>query len=73
MKLLVTAVLAMSLVGCTGSTQLGPCIGINDTENPKLEYNYSAWNIALGAIFSETIVVPLVVVFADLKCPVSAR
>jgi hypothetical protein len=73
MKFLIASILALSLVGCTGRTQLGECIGINDHENPKLEYNYSAWNIALGALFSETIVVPLVVVFADLKCPVATR
>lgn len=73
MKFVVASVLALMLTGCTSSTPLGPCIGINDQENEKLQYSYSAWNVAMGAVFSETIVVPLVVVFAELKCPVSTR
>jgi len=73
MKLFLAAMILCMTVGCTSKTKYGPCIGINDQENAKLQYSYSAWNVAMGAIFSETIVVPLVVVFAELKCPVSAR
>ena len=74
MKKLVTALLAASLLaGCTSSTQYGRCIGVNDNENPKLEYDVSAWNAFLGVIFVETIIVPLVVIFDKAKCPVGPK
>ena len=69
-KLAISLILVALLAGCTSSTNLGKCISINDKEQPGLVYKYNLWNIFLGFIFSETLIVPLVVVFGDyLKCP----
>lgn len=62
--------MVLVMAGCTSSTQYGDCIGINDQSNPNLHYKYSAWNIFLGIFFFETVFVPAIVIFDDLKCPV---
>lgn len=58
------------LAGCQSKTDFGSCIGINDKKNPKVEYRYSTQNIVIGIIFSETIIVPVVVVLDSLECPI---
>lgn len=73
--LLCSAVLALSLLtsACTTRTRYGDCIGVGDNPEPQLNYRFSAWNIAVGVVFSETIVVPIIVVVDELKCPVSKK
>jgi PBP1b-binding outer membrane lipoprotein LpoB len=74
MKKLITALLlALLLSGCESSTDLGACIGINDSENPKLVYKYSVQNIVVGALLVETIFVPIIVVLNEIKCPVDKK
>ena len=73
MKFVIASLLALSLVGCAGRTEYGECIGIDGHENPKYEYNYSVRNVVIGTIFFETIIVPAIVVFSELKCPVGTR
>ena len=73
MKFVIASLLALSLVGCAGRTEYGECIGIDGKENPKYEYNYSVRNVVIGTIFAETLVVPLVVLFSELKCPIGTR
>ena len=70
MKKILALVGLLALAGCEGSTQYGSCIGVGSTEQPKLRYDYSARNIVLAVIFSETLFVPLVVVLCDAQCPV---
>ena len=74
-NLLMTLVLAMSFVGCTSSTVHGPCIGLisQDERDPELHYKYSIVNIVLAVVFSETLVVPLIVILDNLECPVGVR
>lgn len=73
-KLMIAFLLLMTLVtGCSSSNKYGKCVGLNGKEDPKLQYEYNAWNMALGFIFLETLVVPLVVVLDDLKCPVGSN
>jgi hypothetical protein len=72
MKYLVS-ILMLALVGCTSATPHGKCIGINDKEDPKLEYKYSGWNIGVGIVFAEMIIPPIVVILDELKCPVGAK
>jgi hypothetical protein len=69
------AVLALMalLAGCENSTKYGDCIGIGDEEQHNLHYRVSGLNVVMGVIFSETIVVPAVVLFSDLKCPTGVR
>jgi hypothetical protein len=69
-KNILAAVAAITLLGgCTRSTQYGECIGVLGKETPDMRYDYSVKNAILGVIFSETIIVPAIVIFDDVKCP----
>lgn len=74
LKKIIPLLLATFLfTACTSSTKHGECIGALSTPDPTLRYEYDLGNIILAVIFSETIVVPLIVVFDDLKCPVGEK
>lgn len=73
MKHLIIALLLVSAVGCSTSTKYGDCVGLMDTKDKSLNYETSIWNIAVGFIFSETLIVPVMVVAKQLECPVSKR
>lgn len=73
MKKLFIVMLAVALAGCTSQTEYGRCIGVMQDKNPKLEYELSIWNTAMAIIFSETIVVPVVVVANQYQCPVGVK
>jgi hypothetical protein len=72
-KTIATALMLMLLAGCTSRTGYGECIGAFDDKQPDLQYKVSGWNLALAIIFSETIVVPVVVVASETSCPVAAK
>lgn len=61
------------LAGCATQTEYGSCVGINGDQDPKLKYEYSAWNIAMGVLFIELIIPPIFVVMDELKCPVGEK
>lgn len=65
--ILVTALLA--LTSCTTRTSAGQCVGLADTKVPGLKYELSYWNIFMAALFSETIIIPIIVVAKHLECP----
>ena len=65
--------LMLTLASCSSSNDLGKCVGLNGHEDPKLNYEYSAWNIGVGIVFSELIVPPIIVALDELKCPVSKK
>lgn len=69
-KLLVLIVAAVLLGGCTTRTEYGECIGLGESGQKDLHYKLSAWNLAMGVIFVETLVVPVVVAANELSCPV---
>lgn len=69
-KILCVALMMTMLVGCTSKTQYGHCIGITEKENATLHYKVSAWNVFLAIIFSETIIVPVLVLADEVSCPV---
>jgi uncharacterized lipoprotein len=70
MKKIALALLALALLaGCTSKTEYGQCIGAFDDKRPELHYKLSGWNVAMAVIFSETIVVPIVVVADETLCP----
>ena len=71
MKKFLIACLLLS--GCTQSTLHGPCVGVVDAKDPNLTYTLSYWNVAMGFIFSGTIIVPAIVVLKDLECPTGAK
>jgi len=60
-------------VSCTSGTKYGTCIGAFEDEDPKLIYAASVKNIVLAVIFSETIIVPAVVIISKTACPVGKR
>jgi hypothetical protein len=70
MKTLVAAFILACLVGCTDTTAFGACVGISDQPNPALLYKPSVRNIVIAIIFSETIIVPVVVIVNQLNCPI---
>lgn len=61
--------LALAVSGCTTRTSGGECIGIADDKVPGVQYKVSVWNVIVGLLFIETIVVPVVVVADELMCP----
>lgn len=72
MKKAITAALLLALLaGCTTRTEHGECIGAFDDKKPGVEYKLSGWNLFLAIVFSETIVVPVVVVADEFRCPVA--
>lgn len=68
-KVLAICLIATLLVGCTSSTQFGPCVGFAEQQNPKLTYKVSGWNLAMGIIFFELIVPPIIVATDETLCP----
>ncbi len=68
--LLIAVTLMFTATGCTDRVKCGVCIGISDVDKPGVTYKYNAFNIALAIIFMETIIVPIIVVLDDLKCPI---
>ena len=68
-KIIAILLVAASLSGCTSSNQFGECIGVFDDGAPGVRYTTSGWNVAMAIIFSETIIVPAVVIASEIKCP----
>lgn len=72
MKLILISILLLS-AGCTSSNEYGPCVGIGADRDPKLSYRLSAWNIAMGVIFVEFLVPPIMVAAEQAYCPVGLK
>ena len=73
MKKLTIIVLMLSASACTSKTEHGRCIGLNGDEDPKLKYEYSAWNIGMGIFFSSLVIPTIYVALDQLKCPVGTK
>lgn len=74
MKRIALLALILALVGCTSRTEFGECVGIDDSERkPELVYKLSKWNLFLGALFIQTLVVPIVVAAEQTYCPVAKQ
>lgn len=61
--------LALAVSGCTTHTSGGECVGLLDDKVPGVKYELSVWNVVMAVVFSETVIVPVVVVASDLQCP----
>jgi hypothetical protein len=72
-RIILAALVAAAVAGCTSRTDFGECIGLADDKNPALVYKLSTWNLVMGAIFFKTIVVPVVVAVDQTYCPVAKR
>jgi len=74
MKYLAAILVACSLVsGCRSETEYGKCVGIDDKQDPKLEYKLSVRNTVLGIFFVETVIVPVLVLVDETYCPVGNK
>jgi uncharacterized protein YceK len=69
-KILAALMIAALLAGCTSSNEYGECIGAFDDKKAGVEYKLSIWNTAMAVIFVETVVVPVVVIANQARCPV---
>ena len=65
--------LAFALAACTSRTEHGECIGAFDDPDPRLVYRTSARNVAMAVIFVETVVVPIIVVATETRCPTARK
>lgn len=73
-KLLTIFLAALLLSGCAASTEFGPCVGISNAEqNPNFVYDISVRNVIVGVIFSETVIVPVIVILKEFQCPVGKK
>lgn len=62
--------LSLLLTGCTSKTEHGSCVGVTEDKKPYLVYKPAIWNIVVGMIFFETILIPTYVVLYEFQCPV---
>jgi hypothetical protein len=69
-KIITLLALAFTMSGCVSHTSGGECIGALDDKVPGVQYKISGRNVLIALLFSETIVIPVVVVLTDLQCPV---
>jgi hypothetical protein len=68
-NVIMTLVLAATLSGCANSTKYGECIGLWTDKDPALKYELSYWNVFVGILFGETVIVPIVVAGTNAMCP----
>lgn len=75
MKTVAAILLALFVTACTERTQLGECYGILNDEEKRddLVYRANSWNVILGVVFFETVIVPVVVFGWETKCPTSRK
>ena len=82
MGTIVKSMLALTLAACAAGCNESKvvdgkevqCVGLDSAnENTKYAYRLDTWNVVLAVVFSETIVVPVIVVLDDLYCPVALK
>lgn len=69
----VVVLMLLMLAGCESRTKYGECIGAFAEKDPSLEYEMSVQNAIVAVMFSETIVVPAVMVLDQYRCPVAVK
>ena len=74
-KAIVAMLLALALftTGCRSHTEYGECIGVGDEPEPELVYRVDVRNAVLGILFFETIVVPVIWLADEFKCPIARK
>ncbi len=75
MKCICIFLMCLTLMACTTKTKYGECYGLrnNIPPNQSLQYEVSWWNIAMGIILMETLVVPLNVAGWNFYCPTGTK
>jgi len=70
---LIALMMLVSLSGCKLNTDVGPCVGMLDKDDPEMVYELAGWNVAGAVIFSASVVIPAIVVLKAYKCPVRKK
>ena len=73
-NLCVLCLLLILSYSCTKKTEFGRCVGVSkDGADSSLNYEANTKNLVLGVLFSETIVVPILVLTDYFYCPISEK
>lgn len=73
MRTIAAILLCVAIAGCTSRNEFGPCIGAFDDKDPHIIYKVSGWNLAMGLIFIEMILPPILVVTDETFCPIGKK
>ena len=79
MKLLSVLMLLVLLTSCGSPLQVDgktyECLGVHERSEKlsNLEYEIVTGNIVLDIVFSETIVVPAILLLTEFECPVKVK
>lgn len=73
MKLAALGLCLAFLTGCENSNIYGDCVGFGSEGDPALVYETSVRNAVISIFFVETLIVPVVWVTSDAKCPVRKK
>lgn len=65
--------LALTLNGCTSTTDFGECIGMFDDRNPQLTYKLSGWNAFISIATMGLIVPPVLWMKNSTFCPTGIK
>ena len=71
--ILFALVLTLTAQACKTESATGPCVGLADEKDDGIKYELSYRNLWLALIFSETLIVPFVVITKQLECPVEVK
>jgi hypothetical protein len=66
-------ILCLFIMGCTSSTEFGPCVGIGEDRDTSLVYKISAMNLFWGIIGFSLVAPPIIVVVDETFCPVGRK
>lgn len=72
-RVLFLLLVLVTVASCRGSTDYGECIGIADDGDPHLRYGMSTRNAIVSILLVETVVVPVVWLSTDARCPIARR
>lgn len=82
-KLILATLIACSMLAGCGEDDRKTIDGITygpyglfnaaDDKNPNIQYDLSGWNLFLGVIFSETLIVPIYIFGFDIMVPVGKK
>ena len=64
---------SLTFVGCSGSNQVGKCIGLVGDENPNLAYEISLRNTVWSFVGLPFVLPPIVWATHYVKCPVGYK
>ena len=61
------------MLSCTERTVYGECVGLFEKGDPDLVYKINLNNVIVGFFFSETVIVPAIILWDYIECPVGIK